>query len=172
MFFKQNTNSRPTGTGLRTTGNRKSAPSVISSDLNILGNMISDGLLDINGRIEGNVKAEEVTIRVNGVITGDVVAETIHVFGKVVGLVKAKQVHLYASSHVEGVIMHESIAIEDGAFIDGKFKRSNKVMLDNTPRLSQQFEDMDQDEEPSENVLDGLKLITEFNGNDNSKDAA
>ena len=168
MFFKQAANK---GTSIAPrSASRKGGPSVISSDLSILGNMVSDGLIDIDGRVEGNVKALEINIRENGIINGDVVADTIHVFGKVVGLVKAKQVHLYASAHVEGVIMHESIAIEDGAFIDGKFKRSNKVFTETaTPRLTRQFEEFEEDESDlSENVLDGLKLISD----NKSKDAA
>jgi cytoskeletal protein CcmA (bactofilin family) len=39
------------------------------------------------------------------------------------GLIRATSVHLYSSCRVEGVIMHQSLTVEDGAFIDAKFKR-------------------------------------------------
>lgn len=109
---------------------RKSPPSVISADVNILGNIISDGVLDIDGRVDGNVKCRSATIRRNGRIMGDIVAESVQVFGEVTGTIKAKEVSLFATCRVEGVIMHESLTIEDGAFVDGQFKRMDKVVLD------------------------------------------
>jgi cytoskeletal protein CcmA (bactofilin family) len=109
---------------------RKSPPSVISADVNILGNLISDGVLDIDGRVDGNVKCRSATIRRNGRIMGDIVAESVQVFGEVTGTIKAKEVSLFATCRVEGVIMHESLTIEDGAFVDGQFKRMDKVVLD------------------------------------------
>jgi cytoskeletal protein CcmA (bactofilin family) len=109
---------------------RKSPPSVIAADVNILGNIVSDGILDIDGKIDGNVKCRSATIRRNGRVMGDVVAESVQVFGEVTGLIKAREVSLFATCRVEGVIMHESLTIEDGAFVDGQFKRMDKVVID------------------------------------------
>lgn len=103
-------------------------PSVISDDMNILGNIISDGYIDINGRIEGNIKCRSVTVREKGMVKGDIIADVVHVHGEVNGLIKSKSVNLHSTCRVSGVIMHESISIEDGAFVDGQCKRSDKVM--------------------------------------------
>lgn len=127
---------------------RKIAPSVISADMNILGNIISDGFIDIDGRIEGNVRCTTVTIRPNGKVNGDVVAEQVNVYGEVVGLIKAKHVQLFAAARVEGVIMHESLSIQDGAFVDGKFKRTDKVFMDE--EFEQPFD-----------TLENLRLISD-----------
>lgn len=123
---------------------KKGVPSVISSDLHILGNLISEGLIDVDGSVEGNVKGELVTIRTNGKVNGDVVAEAVHVYGEVHGLIRARAVHLYSSCHVEGVIMYQSLSVEDGAFVDGKFKR----MQENAP-LSTSAEHMEISDEDS-----------------------
>ncbi len=104
-----------------------SSPTVIASDMNILGNLVTDGTADIDGRVEGNIKGDQIIIRGNGRIKGDITAESVHVYGEIKGLIKAKMVHLYATCRVEGIIMHESLAIEDGAFVDGKFKRTDKL---------------------------------------------
>lgn len=103
-------------------------PSVISEDMNILGNIISDGYIDINGNVEGNVKCKSVTVRERGYIRGDVVAETVNIYGEVDGLIKAKNVHLFSTCKIAGVIMHESMSVEDGAFIDGQCKRMDRVL--------------------------------------------
>lgn len=125
MFLKPS----KTETAILNNAPKKPVPSVISSELNILGNMISEGHVDIDGSIEGNIKAEQATIRPNGKVAGDVMAESVHVYGEVRGLIRATSVHLYSSCRVEGVIMHQSLTVEDGAFIDAKFKRLQENAL-------------------------------------------
>jgi len=141
-------------------------PSVISADMYVLGNVISsDGLLDIDGKIDGNVRCKVATVRPNGRVKGDVVAEMVHVYGEIEGLVKAKSVMLYASARVQGTIMHESLSIEDGAFVDGKFKRTDKVFIDDelSKSLDASVFDNDNDEPASEEelkLLENLRLIS------------
>lgn len=105
-------------------------PSIISSDMHVLGNIVSEGTVDVDGNVEGNVKCRAATIGKNGHVKGDVIAENVHVYGKVQGLIKACHVHFFKGCHVEGVIMHEAIIIEDGAFVDGRFKRTENIQLD------------------------------------------
>ncbi len=128
---------------------KKHPPTIIAADVNMLGNIISEGVLDIDGKIEGNLKCKCVTIRKNGRIKGDILAEEVHVFGEVQGLIKAREVHLFASCHVEGVIMHEALTIEDGAFVDGQFKRRDRMRP----------EDEDADDVAGIEVFRNLKLI-------------
>jgi len=111
-------------------GGKGIVPSVISADMHVLGNIISEGFLDIDGKIEGNVKCRSATVRPNGLVRGDIQADVIHVYGRVEGQIKSRNVSLYASARVQGTIMHESLSIEDGAFVDGKFKRTDKVFID------------------------------------------
>ncbi|MEI7669175.1 MAG: polymer-forming cytoskeletal protein [Pseudomonadota bacterium] len=102
---------------------KKGAPSVISNGSHILGNIVSDGILDIDGTLEGNVRAEQVNVRSNGRISGDIVAESVHIYGQVHGLVKSHAVHLYSTANMSGTIVHHSLTVEEGAIIDAKFKR-------------------------------------------------
>lgn len=105
-------------------------PSIMSSDMRIVGNIVSDGIVDIDGTVEGNVRSQVATVRKNGHIKGDVIADSVYVYGKIQGLIKARSVHFFKGCRAEGVIMHESITIEDGAFVDGRFKRAEKIDLD------------------------------------------
>ena len=116
-------------------GNAKLAtglPSILSSDMTVKGDIVSDGTVDIDGKVEGNVRCQNVTIRKHGVIKGDVVAEAVHVYGSVQGMIKAKSVQFFKGCRVEGIIMHETLAIEDGALVDGRFKRVEKLELEET----------------------------------------
>lgn len=145
-------------------------PSVIANGMHVLGNIVSDGTLDIDGKIDGNVRGHTVTVRPNGAIRGDVMAETVHVYGAVDGLIKARVVMLYAEAKVSGTIMHESITIEDGAFVDGKFKRTDKLTFEDeaqvrlpAPVVIDSIFDNDNEEPQSEaeiKILENLRLIS------------
>lgn len=148
------------------------SPSVIASGMHVLGNIVSEGSLDIDGKINGNVRAHTISVRGNGVIIGDVVAETVHVYGTIEGLIKAKNVMLYADARITGTIMHEAITIEDGAFVDGKFKRTDKIAFNdaevemarrmNLP-VDTHFGGENDNDEPSEaeiKILENLRLIS------------
>lgn len=150
---------------------KQTSPSVISADMHVLGNIISSGMLDIDGQIDGNIKCVTASVRPNGRVRGDIQAEIVHVHGKVEGLIKARSVSLYATAQVQGTIMHESLSIEDGAFVDGKFKRMDKVFIDdgtgqaNLPYYEAGFDnDNDNDAEPTSNeemkMLENLRLIS------------
>lgn len=130
MFLKSissSNNQSATTAKTPVSSGKKIVPSVVSSDMNILGNIISEGTIDFDGIIDGNIRCGTLVLRQHGRVNGEVHAETVQIYGKVKGLIKAKAVHLYSACSVEGVIMHETIAIEDGATIDGKFKRTNKT---------------------------------------------
>jgi len=103
-------------------------PSIIASDLKIVGNLICvGGAIEIEGEIEGNVSCGQVTIRRTGTVKGDVTAEQIQVDGEINGLVKGKDVVLAESGRVTGVIMYESLSVKDGAYIDGQCKSADKL---------------------------------------------
>ncbi|MDE3016778.1 MAG: polymer-forming cytoskeletal protein [Pseudomonadota bacterium] len=127
MFLK---NSAPSATVKTPVSKKESSISLITQDMNILGNIIGEGMIDFDGTIDGNIRCGSLTLRANGSIKGEVVANAVSIYGKVRGLIRAKTVHLYASANVEGIIMHEAITIEDGALVDGKFKRTNRVQTE------------------------------------------
>src|SRR5579872_7466332 len=127
MFSKTKSSPSSAIVSDQNASSKKGMPSLIAADLNVLGNIVCEGMIDIDGSIEGNVRAKHLTIRKNGRVKGDVVAEIVHVYGEVHGLIRARMVQLFSSCHVEGIIMYESLSIEDGAFVDGKFKRSDRM---------------------------------------------
>lgn len=136
---------------------RNMTPTLISRDMNIMGNLISDGVVDIDGRIEGNVRAFKITVRKDGRINGDLQADEIEIYGQAKGLVRAKDVHLYASARVEGTIMHEILSMEEGAFVDGKFKRTDRVHLEDPRMNDEESEDSGEEEV---RLLENIRLIS------------
>ena len=101
----------------------KSAPSILSHDMHITGQIVSSGDIQIEGMLDGDVRSHAITIGENAVINGEVAGELITVFGTIIGTIRARKVHLCASCNVKGDIYHEALAIESGAEFNGSVKR-------------------------------------------------
>ncbi len=105
--------------------NNKPGMSQIGSDLTVVGNLLSKGEVHIDGEIQGDVHAANVVVGESARITGGLVADEIIVRGTVMGSIRGKRVVLQSSSKVEGDIFHSQLAIEQGAFFEGKSRRSD-----------------------------------------------
>lgn len=112
----------PRGPGMKP-GDR-AAPSIIGEDLAITGNVISKGEVQVDGQIQGDVHCASLIVGEKAEITGGVVAEDVVVRGRVMGSIRGVRVTLQASGHVEGDVFHKSLAIEQGAFFEGKSRRA------------------------------------------------
>ena len=99
-------------------------PSIISADLTIDGNVTSDGDIQIDGKVNGDIKTRTLTLGESGDVRGAIHADSVRVCGSVEGEVRATTVILTKSAKVRGDVLHESLAIESGAFIDGHCKRT------------------------------------------------
>jgi cytoskeletal protein CcmA (bactofilin family) len=109
-------------------GTSKMVPSVIGEDLTVTGNVISKGEVQVDGEIQGDVHCASLVVGEKATITGSVVAEDVIVRGRVLGSVRSQRVTLQSTSHVEGDIHHQSLAIEQGAYFEGKSRRSDNPM--------------------------------------------
>jgi cytoskeletal protein CcmA (bactofilin family) len=102
---------------------KPAAPSVISSDMKIIGAVESRGDLQVDGTIEGDVTSRNVTISASASVRGSIFADMVRVSGIVKGGVTAKAVNLTSTAKVEGDIVQQSLAIETGASFEGQCRR-------------------------------------------------
>ena len=101
----------------------KPAASVLSTDLTITGNVRSSGDIQIEGTIEGDVRAHTLIVGETATVKGEVVADDVVVHGRVIGRLRGLKVRLSTSARVEGDIVHKTIAIESGAHFEGSVQR-------------------------------------------------
>lgn len=108
---------------------RKAAPkpaSLISENLVIEGGVTGEGEVQIDGVVRGDVRVGKLTVGETGHIEGNVYAEAVEARGRIIGGITAKQVRLYGTAYIDGDITHEQLAMETGAFFQGrslKFQR-------------------------------------------------
>lgn len=101
------------------------ATSVIGPDLIVQGNLISKGEVQIEGEVQGDIHGTHIVVGEKARITGGVIAEECIIRGHVLGTVRGRRVLLQMTSHVEGDIYHQTVAIEQGAFFEGKSRRTD-----------------------------------------------
>lgn len=114
-------------------GGPKAAPSIISSDFVINGKLVSTGDIQIDGKVEGDIKTVSLTVGEKAFVQGEIVGEEVVVRGKVVGTIRAKRVQLASTCHVEGNILHEALAVEAGAFFEGHCRHSPDPLSEPMP---------------------------------------
>ncbi|MCC6006632.1 MAG: polymer-forming cytoskeletal protein [Rhodobacteraceae bacterium] len=101
----------------------KPSPSVLSSDLTIKGNLKTTGDIQVEGTVEGDIRAHLLTVGETATIKGEIVADDIVVNGRVIGRIRGLKVRLTSNARVEGDIIHKTIAIESGAHFEGSVQR-------------------------------------------------
>lgn len=94
--------------------------STLGAGLVIEGNVSGSGDLVLDCTVHGDVKVSHLTVGESGNIEGKVEADTVEVRGRVVGSIKGQQVKLQATAYVEGDITHEQLAIDVGAYFQGR----------------------------------------------------
>ena len=103
----------------------KASPSVLSSDLTIKGNLTTSGDIQIEGILEGDIRANLLTVGESATVRGEVIADDVVVNGRVIGCVRGLKVRLTSTARVEGDVIHKTIAIESGAHFEGSVKRND-----------------------------------------------
>ena len=93
---------------------------VIAKGLKIVGSVTAEGLVEVNGQVEGELHCTSLIISRQAHVAGTVQAERVVVDGTVEGPIQGGDVILKSQAHVVGDIHHRSLAIEKGAFFDGR----------------------------------------------------
>ncbi|SHI86040.1 protein CcmA, bactofilin family [Shimia gijangensis] len=103
----------------------KPPASILSSDLHVTGNMKTTGDIQVEGTVEGDIRAHLLTIGESATIKGEVIADDVVINGRIVGRVRGLKVRLTSTARVEGDIIHKTIAIESGAHFEGSVQRQD-----------------------------------------------
>jgi cytoskeletal protein CcmA (bactofilin family) len=115
-----NRTTPPAASPMRGAGAGAKGLSTLGAGLVIEGNVSGSGDLVLDCTVHGDVKVSHLTVGESGNIEGKVEADTVEIRGRVVGSIKGQQVKLQATAYVEGDITHEQLAIDVGAYFQGR----------------------------------------------------
>ena len=128
MFSKDESATR---SGARAATSNESTLSIISAGTTVTGDIDCDGVLKVEGRIDGSVRrARQVMLAKEGAIQGDVVSHEVVVGGVIDGSVTASgRVELQGTAVVNGDITTKSIVVMEGARINGGVKMTELALV-------------------------------------------
>jgi cytoskeletal protein CcmA (bactofilin family) len=98
--------------------------SIIASDMTVIGDLETEGVVRIEGRVKGTVRVgSQVLVASGAVIEGDLHTQEAVIAGQVSGGIRATdRVELQGSAVVTGDIHTPRIAIIEGARVTGEVK--------------------------------------------------
>jgi cytoskeletal protein CcmA (bactofilin family) len=127
--------TKPSMDFMQSGSKQKAGTSVLSADLTVTGNLKTTGDIQVEGVVEGDIRAHLLTVGETATIRGEIVADDIVVNGRVVGRVRGLKVRLTSTARVEGDIIHKTIAIESGAHFEGSVQRQEDPLAGDTKAL-------------------------------------
>lgn len=113
---------------LSKSGNSMPVPTIIGSNTMIKGDIASDGIMQIDGRVEGDIKCLELVIGLKGSVSGCVETQNMQLFGTLQGKAIVDSLFVSKTAKLMGDATHNSLAIEPGAYIDGHCIRSSSTI--------------------------------------------
>ena len=113
--------SSPRPDGAEAPAARKAiACSLIAENVSLEGDLASDGDVQLDGAVRGDLKVAHLSIGESGQVEGSITADAVEIRGRVVGTITAKAIRLYATARVEGDLTHAQLAIDAGAQFQGR----------------------------------------------------
>ena len=98
---------------------RGTIPSIISEGSEFKGNVKTSGEIQIDGVLNGNVRAKQIVVGVNGNVRGNVTANFLRICGKIEGEIRAETLEIVSSATVKGNVFKKTISIESGSKVTG-----------------------------------------------------
>jgi len=112
------------GSGLGGASGRASLPlSVIGADVRIVGDIFTEGEMQIDGQLDGDITCARLVVGEGARINGTIRAQHLRIHGHLNGSVFATAVIIARSAEVIGDITHETVEIEAGARLEGRLIR-------------------------------------------------
>jgi cytoskeletal protein CcmA (bactofilin family) len=113
-------------------GPREPGLSVIAAGMRVEGQLISDGVVKVEGTVVGTVRAAlQVLVAKEGVIEGDIYTREAVLGGQVHGTVVAdERVEMQATSVVHGDIVTRRLAVHEGGELNGHIRMGDGGRLE------------------------------------------
>jgi cytoskeletal protein CcmA (bactofilin family) len=133
MFSKSSNRSTPEHPSQNLLANAPAYLTIIAQGVEITGNLITTGEVQLDGVLKGDIRCGALTIGEGGVLLGSLVSERAVVRGTVQGLLHSKSVLLERTAQVTGDITQEVISVQEGAQLDGRLIRRSDPHLGELP---------------------------------------
>jgi cytoskeletal protein CcmA (bactofilin family) len=102
-------------------------PSIISAGFELVGDLVSTGVVQVEGTVRGNLRLSAVTIGTTGEVVGTIDCRTLHIKGKFLGQARCEELTLSADALVDGALTYMQMSAQRGARIKGELLKGQPV---------------------------------------------
>lgn len=126
MFKKKNPSPTPASSPDEATAHHQHGqspkPTIVASGVNVEGNIVADGNVDIYGSLTGNIDAKEsqITIKRDGHVEGNIACRTLIIDGSVAGQCTSDSIEIEENGRVTGLLTYRTLAMKKGAVFCGQ----------------------------------------------------
>jgi cytoskeletal protein CcmA (bactofilin family) len=89
--------------------------SILLSDVSIEGDLLEKDSIIFDGKINGDIKAEEVETHPKSNIKGNIKSKIVSLGGKIKGNINSDTVKIKKTADVSGILNQKTLSIEEGA---------------------------------------------------------
>ena len=118
---KSGPNSPPAPTKAKSVANPGSTFSVIGTDVTIRGDIEASADLHVDGKVIGNIACASLVQGEGSRVEGEIKAESARLSGEVKGTIEVRNLVVLKSAQIEGDVSYDTLTIEQGASVDGRF---------------------------------------------------
>lgn len=98
---------------------------VIAEELAIVGDLNGEESIRIDGRVKGNINIKDgVILGEKSLVEGNIQAESLIIFGKIIGNIVCKSLQVKEQGMISGDISTDTLNVEKGAIINGHLSMS------------------------------------------------
>jgi cytoskeletal protein CcmA (bactofilin family) len=146
--------------GSARSGGKEAALSVIAPGTKITGELMSDGIVKVEGTVVGSVRADrQVLVAKGGMIQGDVFTRDAIVGGEIHGAILADdRVEVQSTSIIEGDITTLRIVVHEGGEVNGHVRMGNPQALEQAKAAAASRQAGEKTAEPQEQLSTSLAV--------------
>ena len=89
--------------------------SILLSDVSIEGDLVEKDKIIIDGKINGDIKANEIETHLNSNIKGNIKSKNAFIGGKIKGNINSDRINIKSTADIDGVLNQKTLSIEEGA---------------------------------------------------------
>jgi cytoskeletal protein CcmA (bactofilin family) len=105
---------------------------VVGNDMIFNGDIHGDGIVRIDGKVEGNISSKQgIILGEKADVEGSLQSDNIIIFGHIKGSIKSKELILKTTGSVQGDIFSDFLEVEMGSKYDGNLKIGQQETNDN-----------------------------------------
>jgi cytoskeletal protein CcmA (bactofilin family) len=129
MFKLSNKNEiKDSNEVIKSVNKKTSIPSIINTEMSVKGDLVSDNIIEIFGKVEGNIKSDVLSIREGALVKGNIASKYVKIAGAFEGDVVASIIHITSTGAVTGNLTYGIISIEEKGKFEGSINQKTELL--------------------------------------------